>query len=137
MTIYNSRLLAFDRKGVTFKRKDYRVKEGSRGKSRHKTMTLGTDEFMRRFLLHVLPGGCHRIRHYGLLANGSRKASLALALALLGQPCEVSIAPADATNGIDPGRPSFVCVHCRAAMFVLQTFGRGESIRAPPGMGQP
>ena len=137
VAISNSRLLAFDKDGVTFKWKDYRVKEGSRGKSRHKTMTLGPDEFMRRFLLHVLPGGFHRIRHYGLLANGSRKASLALARALLGQPREASIAPAQATNstGTDHGRPSFVCAHCGAAMIVVQTFARGESIRAPPGPG--
>ncbi len=115
--------------------KDYRVKEGSRGKSRHKTMTLGADEFMRRFLLHVLPGGFHRIRHYGLLANGSRKASLALARTLLGEPREAPIAAADATNGIDHGRPSFVCGHCGAAMIIVQTFARGESIRAPPRSG--
>ena len=64
---------------MTFRWKDYRAK----GRTRHKAMTLGADEFMRRFLLHVLPGGFHRIRHYGLLANGSRKANLALARELL------------------------------------------------------
>ena len=74
-----------DEHGVTFRWKDYRVKDGAKGKTRHKTMTLAPGEFMRRFLLHVLPGGFHRIRHYGLLANGSRKASLALARELLGQ----------------------------------------------------
>ena len=68
-----------DERGVTFRWKDYRAK----GKTRHKTMTLDADEFMRRFLLHVLPGGFHRIRHYGLLANGSRKANLARARELL------------------------------------------------------
>ena len=78
VAISNSRLLAMDERGVTFSWKDYRVKDGAKGKTRHKTMTLSADEFMRRFLLHVLPGGFHRIRHYGLLANGSRKASLAL-----------------------------------------------------------
>ena len=98
-------------------------------------MTLATAEFIRRFLIHVLPHGFHRIRHYGLLANGSRKASLALARALLGQPREAPIAPGDATNGIDHDRPSFVCAHCGAAMIVLQTFAGGESIRAPPGPG--
>ena len=135
VAISNSRLLAFDESGVTFTWKDYRVKEGVRGKSRHKTMTLGADEFMRRFLLHVLPGGFHRIRHYGLLANGNRKASLALARTLLGQSREAPIAAADATNSIDHGRPSFVCLHCGAAMIIVQTFTRGESIRAPPGPG--
>src|SRR5262249_29644046 len=66
--ISNSRILAMDQHGVTFRWKDYRAK----GKPRHKTMTLSPQEFMRRFLLHVLPAGFHRIRHYGLLANGAR-----------------------------------------------------------------
>ena len=69
VAISNSRLLAMDEHGVTFRWKDYRAK----GKTRHKTMTLGAEEFMRRFLLHVLPGGFHRIRHYGLLANGAAR----------------------------------------------------------------
>ena len=132
VAISNSRLLALDEHGVTFRWKDYRVKEHCKGKSRHKTMTLSPHEFMRRFLLHVLPGGFHRIRHYGLLANGSRKAGLTLARALLGQPPGASIAPAQATDAIDHGRPTFVCAHCGAAMIVVQTFARGESIRAPP-----
>ena len=67
VAISNSRLIALDERGVTFGWKDYRA----RGRTRHKTMTLSPDEFMRRFLLHVLPGGFHRIRHYGLLANGN------------------------------------------------------------------
>jgi len=135
VAISNSRLIALDERGVTFKWKDYRVKDGAKGKSRHKTMTLDAGEFMRRFLLHVLPGGLHRIRHYGLLANGSRKASLTLARALLGQPHEAPITTADITAGVDHVRPSFVCAHCGAAMIVLQTFVRGELIRAPPAPG--
>jgi hypothetical protein len=79
VAISNSRLLAMDEHGVTFRWKDYRAN----GKERYKPMTLSPEEFMRRFLLHVLPGGFHRIRHYGFLANGSRKASLALARTLL------------------------------------------------------
>ena len=74
VAISNSRLLAIDEHGVTFGWKDYRAK----GKKRYKPMTLSPEEFMRRFLLHVLPGGFHRIRHYGLLANGNRKTNLAL-----------------------------------------------------------
>jgi hypothetical protein len=62
-----------DERGVTFRWKDYRVKGRQ---TRHKAMTLAPEEFMRRFLLHVLPGGFHRIRHYGLLANGARKTNL-------------------------------------------------------------
>lgn len=73
VAISNRRLVALDDRGVTFRWKDYRTK----GRTRHKTMTLGVDEFMRRFLLHMLPGGFHRIRHYGLLANGGRRVHLA------------------------------------------------------------
>jgi len=132
VAISNSRLLAMDERGVTFRFKDYRVKDGAKGKTRHKSMTLGADEFMRRFLLHVLPGGFHRIRHYGLLANGSRKANLVLARTLLGQPSTPSSASQSVDNDIDHDKPCFVCSHCGAAMIVLQTFVRGQSIRAPP-----
>jgi hypothetical protein len=76
VAISNQRLLAFDVGGVTFRWKDYREK----GRTRYKIMTLEAGEFMRRFLLHfllhLLPGGFHRIRHYGLLANPVRRASL-------------------------------------------------------------
>ena len=68
MAIANSRLVALDERGVTFKYKDYRCK----GSSKHKTMALQTDEFIRRFMLHILPSGFHRIRHYGLLASQSK-----------------------------------------------------------------
>ena len=127
VAIANSRLIAMDERGVTFGWKDYRAK----GKTRHKTMTLGADEFMRRFLLHVLPGRFHRIRHYGLLANGSRKANLARVRELLHAVPAASQAQ-DSDVEIDLGRPCFVCLHCGAAMLVLQTFVRGQSIRAPP-----
>ena len=79
VAISNRRLIAADADGVTFKVKDYRIE----GPGRYKTMTLATHEFIRRFLLHVLPKGFHRIRHYGLLANGQRKANLAKARELL------------------------------------------------------
>ena len=79
VAISNQRLLALDERGVTFRWKDYRAT----GKPRHKTMTLSPDEFMRRFLLHVLPSGFHRIRHYGLLANAGRREHLTQARALL------------------------------------------------------
>src|SRR5487761_2773172 len=79
VAISNRRLVALDEHGVTFGWKDYRAK----GRTRNKTMTLGADEFMRRFLLHVLPSGFHRIRHYGLIANAERKDNLAKARELL------------------------------------------------------
>jgi hypothetical protein len=131
VAISNSRLLTMDERGVTFKWKDYRAK----GQTRHKAMTLAPQEFMRRFLLHVLPGGFHRIRHYGLLSNGSRKTSLALARELLHAP-PASTAAAPSTQAADTpsstAMPTFVCRHCGHAMVVLQTFVRGELIRAPP-----
>ena len=132
VAISNSRLLAMDERGVTFRWKDYRVKDGAKGKARHKTMTLSADEFMRRFLLHVLPAGFHRIRHYGLLANGGRKANLMLARTLLGQPSALPTVNESTDNNTERDKPSFVCAHCGGAMTVLQTFTRGQSIRAPP-----
>jgi hypothetical protein len=135
VAISNSRLLAMDERGVTFKWKDYRVKDGAKGKTRNKTMTLGTDEFMRRFLLHVLPGGFHRIRHYGLLANGGRRASLALVRELLHVvPAQVPTAGLAEQAGVLPtaAPPAFVCRHCGHAMVIMQTIVRGGAIRAPP-----
>ena len=82
VAIANSRLIAFDDNGVTFKWKDYRIK----GCDRYKRMTLATDEFIRRFLIHVLPRGFHRIRHYGLFAKTAGAANIALARKLLAAP---------------------------------------------------
>jgi len=126
VAISNSRLIKADGQGVTFTFKDYRIK----GPGRYKTMTLQPGEFMRRFLLHVLPGGFHRIRHYGLLANGCHKASIALARTLLGQPNPTPTATADAATVDD--KPRFVCRHCGAAMIIVQIFHRDAQIRAPP-----
>ena len=130
VAISNSRLLAMDERGVTFRWKDYRANKTGRGKKRHKAMTLSPQEFMRRFLLHVLPGGFHRIRHYGLLANSNRRDNLALARQLLQVTPPTPEAAAD--DGLDSPRPTFVCAHCGHAMVVLQVFLRDCSIRAPP-----
>jgi hypothetical protein len=128
VAISNSRLIAMDEHGITFRWKDYRAK----GRTRYKAMTLQPGEFMRRFLLHVLPGGFHRIRHYGLLANGSRKASLALARELLHVPV-LDATPHDGDDDeASTTPPTFVCVHCGRAMIIVQTFTRGQTIRAPP-----
>ena len=123
VAISNSRLIALDERGVTFRWKDYRAKS----RSRYKTMTLEPGEFIRRFLLHVLPGGFHRIRHYGLLSNCTRCTSLAVARQLLNEPPPdlPALACRDAT-------PTFVCRHCGHAMVIVQVFVRGETIRAPP-----
>ena len=127
VAISNSRLLALDERGVTFRWKDYRAK----GSTRYQTMTLDPHEFMRRFLLHVLPSGFHRIRHYGLIANAARRELLARARTLLRVvPTTIEAQPPDA-----PAvnlQPTFVCPHCGAAMNVIETFARGQPIRAPP-----
>jgi hypothetical protein len=130
VAISNSRLLAMDEHGVTFGWKDYRAKDGAKGKTRHKAMTLSPQEFMRRFLLHVLPGGFHRIRHYGLLANSNRRDHLALARELLHVAPRPPNETADDTSTTPA--PTFVCAHCGHAMVVLQVFLRDCSIRAPP-----
>ena len=128
VAIANSRLIALDDRGVTFKWKDYRAK----GKTKHKTMTLSTGEFMRRFLLHVLPTGFHRIRHYGLIANAGRRDNLARARELLQVPSE---SDAEANSGdvsAAPVQPTYVCPDCGAPMIIIEILARGQSIRAPP-----
>ena len=127
VAISNQRLLSMNESGITFRWKDYRAK----GRTRYKTMTLATDEFMRRFLLHVLPGGFHRIRHYGLIANAARRENLVkVRELLLVPPADTELQDAGASVG--PLQPTFVCPHCGAPMIVIETFGRGEAIRAPP-----
>ena len=131
VAISNSRLVAMDERGVSFKWKDYRAK----GSTRHKTMTLAPQEFMRRFLLHVLPGGFHRIRHYGLLANGNRRDSLALARELLDAAPTQAVTPSSDEQADGPfsaAPPVFVCRHCGHAMVIVQSWMRGQTIRAPP-----
>ncbi|MBK5054672.1 IS91 family transposase [Burkholderia sp. R-70006] len=127
VAISNQRLVALDEHGVTFRWKDYRVD----GRTRNKTMTLETDEFTRRFLLHVLPGGFHRIRHYGLLANPSRRANLAKIRELLGgAPASIGRSANDvATVAV---WPTFVCRHCGSPMIIIDILQRSRPIRAPP-----
>ena len=129
VAISNSRLLALDVRGVTFRWKDYRAK----GRTRYKAMTLAPDEFMRRFLLHVLPSGFHRIRHYGLLANARRRENLARVRKLLaanatGDPTQ----PDGEAAAIGSVLPTFLCRCCGMPMIVVETLVRGASIRAPP-----
>ncbi len=129
VAIANSRLVTLDDKRVTFKWKDYR----SKGRERHKTMTLAAHEFIRRFLIHVLPSGFHRIRHYGLFANGGRVRNIARARELLRVPA-VEIEPADAEEG-EPAALSQPCPYCGGRMVIVETFERGGEPRAPPGLG--
>ena len=130
VAISNRRLVAFDAHGVTFRWKDYRAK----GRTRHKIMTLSTDEFMRRFLIHVLPSGFHRIRHYGLLANARRKKNLVLVRNLLHATPDASPENEDTSAGTTT-QPTFVCPDCGAAMVIVETLVRASSIRAPPRHG--
>ncbi|MBV8698667.1 MAG: IS91 family transposase [Bradyrhizobium sp.] len=123
VAIANSRLIAFDEQLVTFKWKDYRIE----GRDRYKQMTLATDEFIRRFLIHVLPKGLHRIRHYGLFAKGSCADNIARARELLavarpeGQPTAAAV---------DPGKPSCPC--CGGRMIIIEVFARGTTPRQRP-----
>jgi hypothetical protein len=134
VAISNSRLIALDDRGVTFRWKDYRA----HGNTRRKTMTVTTEEFMRRFLLHVLPSGFHRIRHYGLLANANRKTQIPTARELLQQPPPPPAADATTVDGATPAlRPTFVCRHCGAPMLVIETFARAQHIRGPPLFASP
>ena len=123
VAISNRRLIAFDASGVTFRYKDYRRS----GAEQQQVMTLATDEFIRRFLLHVLPRGFHRIRHYGLLAASSRKASLTLARALLA----VAPPPEDDPQN-DPGDVLPPCPCCGGRMVIIEAFERWQQPRGPP-----
>ena len=126
VAIANSRLIAFDDNGVTFKWKDYRAK----GRERQKVMTLASDEFIRRFLIHVLPNGFHRIRHYGLFANGGRAENLARARQLLGvSPTQSE--PSD-TDADEPPMYSLPCPCCGGRMIIIETFERGSTPRTRP-----
>jgi hypothetical protein len=129
VAISNSRLVALDDGGVSFRWKDYR----EQGHTRYKTMTLATEEFMRRFLLHVLPLGFHRIRHYGLLSNANRKSQIAAARELLHQPAPpVALDTGKLATATGSVRPAFLCRHCGAPMILIETFARAQHIRGPP-----
>ena len=128
VAIANSRLLALDDKGISFKWKDYRIE----GPGRYKTMTLATDEFIRRFLIHVLPRGFHRIRHYGLFAKTAAD-NLTRARQLLGaQKPQVEPADADHPAGTDPPASAQACPRCGGRMFIIETFKRGAASRYRP-----
>jgi hypothetical protein len=129
IAIANSRLVAFDGERVTFKWKDYRAKADAR----YKLMTLDADEFIRRFLIHVLPDGFHRIRHYGLFANGGRAENLARARQLLNAPAPQN-APSDAnrTGDGEPQALPYPCPCCGGRMIIIEIFERGCAPRYHP-----
>ena len=123
VAISNSRLIRFDEEGVTFRYKDYR----RGGADRQQVMTLAVHEFIRRFLLHTLPKGFHRIRHYGLLASGSRKDNLERARQLL------AVAPPAADDmPIEPTDARPPCPCCGGQMIIIEILERRYQPRAPP-----
>jgi predicted Zn-ribbon and HTH transcriptional regulator len=131
VAISNSRLLALNERGVTFRCKDYR----RNGQARYRTMTLAPDEFIRRFLLHVLPRGFHRIRHYGLLASAACKVNIARARELIAVPLPPD--PPVKNNNTDQAadaatdhRP--LCPCCGGRMIIIEIFERGGTPRGPP-----
>jgi hypothetical protein len=126
VAISNQRLIAYDETGVTFRYKDYRRE----GPERQRVMALAPHEFIRRFLLHVLPHGFHRIRHYGLLTSSARKADIARARELLaGAPAPSEPETVEASQPLD-WRPPCPC--CGGRMRIIETFERWMQPRAPP-----
>ena len=130
VAISNRRLLALDERGVTFRYKDYRQD----GAARYQTMTLATAEFIRRFLLHLLPKGFHRLRHYGLFASASRKANIARIRDLLAVPQPVV---AEAPAGEVAPEPWRCCPCCGGPMIIIEILARSLQPRAPPPATKP
>ena len=129
VAISNRRLIALNEAGVTFRYKDYR----RAGPERQQVMTLSAHEFIRRFLLHVLPRGFHRIRHYGLLASATRKCAIARARELL------AVAPSPEPVLVEDEAHDFLppCPCCGGRMRILSAFARWQQPRAPPSAPAP
>jgi putative transposase/transposase-like zinc-binding protein len=129
VAIANSRLLALDERGVTFRWKDYRAREGATGHAWIKSMTLSADEFIRRFLLHVLPDGFHRIRHYGLFASRIRAANIARIRTLLA-PAPPSEQAVPQPAHTEPAAPACPC--CGGRLVIIERFRPGSQPRTRP-----
>jgi hypothetical protein len=124
VAIANSRLLSVDDHAVRFRWKDYRTADPTTGAVKIRTMALSPDEFIRRFLLHVLPSGFHRIRHYGLLAKGPRAPDLGRLRRLIVSGTDERVAPADAApEPAEPEPPS--CPDCGGRLRIVEVFRRG------------
>jgi len=129
VAISNRRLIAYEDEGVTFKWKDYRLD----GPARYKVMTLTTHEFIRRFLMHVLPAGFHRIRYYGLLVSGKRAENIARARELLTLPLlPIEAIKAATAKADEPKEPEHPCPCCGGHMIIIETFQRGCSPNHKP-----
>ena len=128
VAISNRRLLALDDRGVTFRWKDYRTRDGATGGAWIKSMTLSVDEFIRRFLLHVLADGFHRIRHYGLFASRTRAVNIARIRTLLAPVPSDQANPQPAHD--EPAAPA--CPRCGGRLFIVERFRSGMHPRAHP-----
>jgi hypothetical protein len=129
VAISNRRLITCNTTGVTFTWKDYRIE----GPARYKVMTLATHEFIRRFLMHVLPAGFHHIRYYGLLASSHRAENIARARQFLTVPIlPVDAIKAAATRNKEPQTPKHACPHCSGPMIIIEIFQRGSTPRHRP-----
>src|SRR3981081_4426599 len=130
VAISNSRLIAADATGVTFSYKDYRIE----GPGRYKTMTLKPDEFIRRFLMHVLPNGFHRIRHCGLLASGTKTEAFARIRELIAALAAVQTAhqPPPAARAAATDQATHPCPCCGGRMNIIETFNRGSTPQYRP-----
>jgi hypothetical protein len=131
VAISNKRLIKADDTGVTFTYKDYRIE----GPGRYKTMTVAPGEFIRRFLLHVLPKGFHRIRHYGLLAGGPTKAARierARELIAVATPLPTPKQAETTADTAAPAKPEHPCPCCGAAMVIIDRFEAGAIPRHRP-----
>jgi hypothetical protein len=128
VAISNRRLVSLDADRVTFRYKDYR----RNGQERSRTMTLTPNEFIRRFLLHVLPKGFHRIRHYGLLASAARKANIARARELLAAPEPPTLRDETTSAAAAPNDHRAPCPCCGGRMIIVETFERGGGPRETP-----
>ena len=129
VAISNRRLVSVDDGGIAFRWKDYRIE----GPERWKTMTLTPHQFIRRFLIHVLPKGFHRIRHYGLLANTNRAESIARARELLGAAPRIVEPEEQKAPGADEPRVlPCPCPRCGGRMIVIEVFARGCEPRYRP-----
>lgn len=129
VAIANSRLVSLDDHAVRFRWKDYRTADPATGAVKIATMALSPDEFIRRFLLHVLPAGFHRIRHYGLLAKGPRAPDLPRLRTLIAARAGEAVAPADSeATGPEP-TPSPTCPCCGGRLRIVEVFGRGRAPR--------
>jgi hypothetical protein len=141
VAISNRRLISADDKGVTFKWKDYRLEGPERY---NKVMTLDTNEFIRRFLMHVLPPGFHRIRYYGFLTPKTRAKNVARIRALLENPFipvdAIKAANANASTSAQPEAPEptdHPCPCCGSRMRIIETFLRGQQPKNRPTPRRP